>query len=111
LQGVFIFKPSTMTLDKLLKLTKDKANLVGGEQGLLNRAFPDWVTGDGSKRLPFVYNVNASNEYSYAPAYKEFKDQIKILRFAGQHKPWNWYMNRGGFAVLFALEDWFAYDV
>lgn len=63
----------------------------GGDQGLLNRFFREWSTGDSSKRLPFIYNVNVSAHYSYAPAYQEYRDNIRIIHFIGPGKPWQWY--------------------
>lgn len=60
----------------------------GGDQGLLNQYFADWATSDIKKRLPFLYNVTAYASYCYLPAFKQFRDKIKILHFAGKMKPW-----------------------
>ncbi|EDX08032.1 GD11576 [Drosophila simulans] len=50
--------------------------------------FADWSTADIKKHLPFVYNVTAYASYCYLPAFKQFRDKIKILHFAGKLKPW-----------------------
>lgn len=60
---------------------KSHYSALGGDQGLLNKFFPDWATGDGSKRLPFVYNVAANAHYTYAPAFAEFGDQVRVVLF------------------------------
>jgi lipopolysaccharide biosynthesis glycosyltransferase len=66
---------------------ESKRNL-GGDQGLLNSFFSSWSTGSASRRIPFTYNLTFSAAYSYAPAYKRYKDNVKIVHFIGLNKPW-----------------------
>lgn len=86
--GVFVYKPSQATFDKIMEYAMKYGSFDGGDQGLLNQYFSDWATSDIKKRLPFLYNVTAYASYCYLPAFKQFRDKIKILHFAGKMKPW-----------------------
>ncbi|XP_037818912.1 glycogenin-1 isoform X2 [Lucilia sericata] len=86
--GVFVYKPSQETFDKIVEFGLKNGSFDGGDQGLLNQYFADWATSDLKKRLPFLYNVTAYASYCYLPAFKQFRDKIKILHFAGKMKPW-----------------------
>uniref|UniRef100_A0A1A9ZAT0 glycogenin glucosyltransferase n=1 Tax=Glossina pallidipes TaxID=7398 RepID=A0A1A9ZAT0_GLOPL len=91
--GVFVYQPSLETFDKLTKFAVEYGSFDGGDQGLLNQYFGDWAYVDIHKHLPFVYNVTAYASYCYLPAFKHFKDKIKILHFAGKMKPWLMHYN------------------
>uniref|UniRef100_A0A1B0GCA5 glycogenin glucosyltransferase n=1 Tax=Glossina morsitans morsitans TaxID=37546 RepID=A0A1B0GCA5_GLOMM len=91
--GVFVYRPSLETFDKLTKFAVEYGSFDGGDQGLLNQYFADWAYVDIHKHLPFVYNVTAYASYCYLPAFKHFKDKIKILHFAGKMKPWLMHYN------------------
>lgn len=91
--GVFVFKPSLETYSRLLAFAVSQGSFDGGDQGLLNAFFADWSTADSSRRLPFVYNMTTNASYSYAPAYKQFKESIKIVHFIGAQKPWYYSYN------------------
>ncbi|KAH8263955.1 hypothetical protein KR038_010327, partial [Drosophila bunnanda] len=86
--GVFVFKPSVDTFGQITEFAVKNGSFDGGDQGLLNQFFGDWATADIKKHLPFVYNVTAYASYCYLPAFKQFRDKIKILHFAGKLKPW-----------------------
>ncbi|KAH8320615.1 hypothetical protein KR067_005791, partial [Drosophila pandora] len=86
--GVFVFKPSAETFGQITEFAVKNGSFDGGDQGLLNQFFADWATADIKKHLPFVYNVTAYASYCYLPAFKQFRDKIKILHFAGKLKPW-----------------------
>ncbi|EDW91280.1 uncharacterized protein Dyak_GE12180, isoform A [Drosophila yakuba] len=86
--GVFVFKPSVYTFAQITEFAVKNGSFDGGDQGLLNQFFADWSTADIKKHLPFVYNVTAYASYCYLPAFKQFRDKIKILHFAGKLKPW-----------------------
>ena len=86
--GVFVYRPSQATFDKIVEFAIKNGSFDGGDQGLLNQYFSDWATSDIQKRLPFLYNVTAYASYCYLPAFKQFRDKIKILHFAGKMKPW-----------------------
>ncbi|XP_033247362.1 glycogenin-1 [Drosophila miranda] len=86
--GVFVFRPSLDTFGKITEFAIKNGSFDGGDQGLLNQFFADWATADIKKHLPFVYNVTAYASYCYLPAFKQFRDKIKILHFAGKLKPW-----------------------
>lgn len=91
--GVFVYKPSLETYSSLQKFALETGSFDGGDQGLLNSYFSSWSTGDSSRRLPFVYNMTTNVSYSYAPAYKQYKDSVKIVHFIGANKPWKYTFN------------------
>ena len=68
-----------------------KLNCLGGDQGLLNAFFSDWSKGDGSKRIPFGYNLTINASYSYLPAFKHFQNEVKVVHFIGYNKPWTFH--------------------
>lgn len=83
--GVFVTRPSADTLNQLmLRARSHGSSFDGGDQGLLNDFFPYW------HRLSFVYNVTPSATYTYLPAYRRYRQQIKIVHFIGQPKPWDY---------------------
>lgn len=86
--GVFVYKPSLETFAKITEFALKHGSFDGGDQGLLNSYFADWAHTDIKKHLPFIYNVAAYASYCYLPAFKQFKNNIKILHFAGKMKPW-----------------------
>eukprot|EP00112_Aurelia_sp_Birch-Aquarium-sp1_P020049 Seg5078.2 transcript_id=Seg5078.2/GoldUCD/mRNA.D3Y31 product=Glycogenin-1 protein_id=Seg5078.2/GoldUCD/D3Y31 len=87
--GVFVFVPSKETYDALIKFADEQGSFDGGDQGLLNMYFKDWATKDIAYHLPFVYNMVANICYSYAPAYKKFGRDAKIVHYLGAIKPWH----------------------
>lgn len=87
--GVFVFKPNMKTYDELLNHAKTVGSFDGGDQGLLNDFFSDWSTADISRHLPFTYNMVSNICYSYAPAFKRFGRDVKIVHFLGLVKPWH----------------------
>ncbi|XP_063838381.1 glycogenin-2-like isoform X5 [Ostrinia nubilalis] len=92
--GVFVYKPSNETFEKLIKFAQERGSFDGGDQGLLNSFFSDWAHGDINKHLPFLYNVTSAAFYSYLPALKHYGQDLKIIHFIGIAKPWlqqfNW---------------------
>jgi len=86
--GVFVFRPNLDTFDKLTQFAVQKGSFDGGDQGLLNSYFANWAQSDSSRRLPFIYNTCSTACYSYLPAFKQFGENVKILHFIGQMKPW-----------------------
>ncbi|EMG46009.1 hypothetical protein G210_3764 [Candida maltosa Xu316] len=85
--GVLKIKPSEETFKKLLEYSSNPENSFdGADQGLLNEYFPNWV------RLPYLYNVtpNYRHDYQYLPAFNRFFNDIKVLHYIGQVKPWHY---------------------
>lgn len=91
--GVFVFEPSRATYEALLQFAMENGSFDGGDQGLLNSFFSDWKTKDASHRLSFVYNMNSNSGYTYAPAFKQFGKDVKIVHFIGPLKPWHYSYN------------------
>ncbi|XP_055334394.1 glycogenin-1-like [Paramacrobiotus metropolitanus] len=89
--GVFVYTPSMKTYETLINFTKTNRSFDGGDQGILNMFFNDWPTADIKKHLPFIYNMVASINYSYRPAFRFFSQSVKIVHFLGAKKPWNVY--------------------
>lgn len=86
--GVFVFQPSVETFKALKEFASKETSFDGADQGLLNSYFSDWAHGDIKKHLPFIYNTCSTATYSYLPAFKQFRDKIKIMHFIGKNKPW-----------------------
>ncbi|GAA5871368.1 hypothetical protein JCM1840_004425 [Sporobolomyces johnsonii] len=80
--GVMVVEPKQETFDQLIAMMKQKGTWDGGDQGLLNDFFPNW------HRLSFTYNVTPSAYYTYAPAYKRHGQDVAVLHFIGNDKPW-----------------------
>ena len=91
--GVFVFKPSNETYTKLISFAIQIGSFDGGDQGLLNSYFSSWSTAESSRRLPFIYNMTTNVSYSYAPAFKQFREGVKIVHFIGAQKPWYYSYN------------------
>lgn len=91
--GVFVFKPSNETFDKLIEMASRDGSFDGGDQGLLNQYFSDWLTKDIRHHLSFIYNMTLSSTYSYLPAYKRFGHNVKVIHFLGALKPWTYSFN------------------
>ncbi|XP_077199441.1 glycogenin-2 isoform X4 [Paroedura picta] len=91
--GVFVFRPSLKTFELLLKFANECGSFDGGDQGLLNMFFSDWATMDISKHLPFLYNLSSSAIYTYAPAFRYFGKDAKVVHFLGSAKPWSYKYN------------------
>uniref|UniRef100_A0AAV2JK98 glycogenin glucosyltransferase n=1 Tax=Knipowitschia caucasica TaxID=637954 RepID=A0AAV2JK98_KNICA len=88
--GVFVFRPSNETHDKLLTFCSENGSFDGGDQGVLNSYFSTWATADISKHLPFIYNLSSIAIYSYLPAFKQYGHNAKVVHFLGQVKPWSY---------------------
>ncbi|KRT78498.1 hypothetical protein AMK59_7015, partial [Oryctes borbonicus] len=91
--GVFVYKPSMETYNKLVDFALQKGSFDGGDQGLLNAYFSDWAHKDISKHLPFIYNMCSTACYSYLPAFKYYGGNVKIVHFIGPAKPWLQYFD------------------
>ncbi|XP_051942746.1 glycogenin-1-like [Hippocampus zosterae] len=86
--GVFVFRPSIETHEKLVAFCAENGSFDGGDQGVLNSFFNTWATADIAKHLPFVYNLSSIAIYSYLPAFKHFGHDAKVVHFLGKTKPW-----------------------
>jgi len=87
--GLFVFCPSLDTYAKLLAHAESFGSFDGGDQGLFNAYFSDWSTADINRILPFGYNVHAAATYTYAPAYKHYANEVRVVHFLGATKPWS----------------------
>jgi len=87
--GVFVYRPSVNTFKALMSMANEQGSFDGGDQGLLNMFFRDWMTKDIGKHLSFLYNMCATATYTYLPAYKYFGHDVKIVHFIGASKPWH----------------------
>lgn len=88
--GVFVFRPSNETYDKLLQYCTEHGSFDGGDQGVLNGFFSDWSTADITKHLPFIYNMSSIAIYTYLPAFKQYGANAKVVHFLGRMKPWSY---------------------
>lgn len=86
--NVFVFEPSLYTYWRLVNFLREKEHLEGGDEQLLNEYFHERWRADLQKRLPFTYNLVCSKIYTYTPAFHQFSNNVRIVQFAGQPKPW-----------------------
>ncbi|AQZ17244.1 GLG2 (YJL137C) and GLG1 (YKR058W) [Zygosaccharomyces parabailii] len=94
--GVLLLAPNAEMALRLKQFIKDNASLDGADQGILNQFFNANCDKGGIKhveqrwiRLPFIYNVTMPNYgYESSPATTYFKQQIKLVHFIGENKPW-----------------------
>ncbi|XP_077411102.1 glycogenin-1b isoform X1 [Vanacampus margaritifer] len=114
--GVFVFRPSVETYDKLLQYCTEHGSFDGGDQGILNGFFGDWATADISKHLPFIYNLSSIAIYTYLPAFKHYGVNAKVVHFLGKTKPWSHGLDAktkgvsGGAHPSFLLDWWALYS-
>nr|XP_013797804.1 PREDICTED: glycogenin-1 isoform X2 [Apteryx mantelli mantelli] len=85
--GVFVYRPSIETYNRLLQFATEKGSFDGADQGLLNTFFSSWATTDMSKHLPFIYNLSSTSVYSYLPAFKaqRLQRQCPTCQYQQQH--------------------------
>ena len=76
--------PSRSEYAALRSMAASGTSFDGADQGLLNEYFAHhpW------HRLSFTYNCTPSGSYQYEPAYRHFKNDIKLVHFIGKEKPW-----------------------
>ncbi|KAL7288235.1 hypothetical protein TKK_0017780 [Trichogramma kaykai] len=86
--GVFVYAPSEARFADLVAFANSHGSFDGADQGLLNLYFHDWAHKDIAKHLPFIYNMCSVAMYSYAPAYRQYGENVKIVHFIGNTKPW-----------------------
>ncbi|KHJ41763.1 glycosyltransferase, family 8 [Trichuris suis] len=102
--GVFVFEPSESTYKNIITMAITEGSFdgrahrrypivlivenLGGDQGILNAYFYEWLTKGPSHRLPFVYNTASSALYTYIAALRRFGKDVKIVHFLGSTKPW-----------------------
>ncbi|CAB4018521.1 Glycogenin-2 [Paramuricea clavata] len=91
--GVFVFVPSIQTHEALIAHALAVGSFDGGDQGLLNSYFNNWLHLGPEHRLPFVYNLHSNSSYTYSPAFKRFGNDVKIVHFIGRKKPWQYTVN------------------
>lgn len=88
--GLLILKPSKTTFDKIREFSEKKElSFDGADQGLFNEFFNLQDNGFAWLRLPYLYNVTPTQHYQYVPALTRFYDQISVVHFIGEQKPWN----------------------
>ncbi|GAV53622.1 hypothetical protein ZYGR_0AK01240 [Zygosaccharomyces rouxii] len=104
--GVLLLAPDKELAQSLQRFISDNVSMDGADQGVLNQFFnahcskgierveQRWI------RLPFIYNVTMPNYgYQSSPATKFFKQQIKLVHFIGENKPWKgWCADENGYS-------------
>lgn len=100
--GLMVLTPSYSTFEELKYLAKTQGSFDGADQGLLNDYFTEW------QRIPFVYNCTLSLHavYSYKPAFLRHQDNVKIVHFFGQTKPWHHYHTESFLQGM--LDEWWS---
>lgn len=107
--GVMVLTPNEGDFRALQNMAAVGDSFDGADQGLLNQYFEHkpW------KRLSFAYNCTPSANYQYEPAYRYFKQNISLVHFIGNTKPWSHgrtsHTNAGAYQEL-ASRWWAVYD-
>lgn len=86
--GSMVLDPSDAVYEDMIAHLREHRVSGFGDQGFLNRYYPEWYTGPPGRRLPVTYNVNQLM-YRVAPVWNELKDRMRVLHFAGRGKPWD----------------------
>ncbi|KAI5293847.1 glycogenin glucosyltransferase [Ascosphaera acerosa] len=88
--GMMVLRPNLADYEALMALAESGTSFDGADQGLLNLHFAAW------DQLSFTYNCTPSAHYQYVPAFRQFQNDISIVHFIGNRKPWQ--MPRDGVA-------------
>lgn len=79
-----LIRPSQSEYAALRSMAASGISFDGADQGLLN----EYYSHHPWHRLSFTYNCTPSGSYQYEPAYRHFKNDIKMVHFIGKEKPW-----------------------
>ncbi len=85
--GMMVLKPSRERYEDLMEKRATLPSYDGSDQGFLNSYFPDWYTGDPSRRLPMKFNVPRLLRV-YRPAWNRLTEDMRVLHYVGRNKPW-----------------------
>ena len=85
--GVMVLEPKLSTFEDMLEKIYTTPSYNVGDQGFLNKYFSGWYHGDTAAHLPIKYN--AIMRMSNFHFWKDIKDQVRVLHFSGEAKPWN----------------------
>ena len=85
--GIFVLKPDTTTYNRLIDTYKTVDSYNVGDQGYLNWFFGAKWKSNTSLHLPLVYNVLI--KYKDSVIWPTIKDDIKVVHFTAETKPWN----------------------
>jgi hypothetical protein len=88
--GVMVLEPAAETFARMVAAMGVTQSYDGGDQGFLNRFFPDWYAMPVEHRLPIGYNT-AHFIYQFLRAHPgtraELEGKVKIIHYLVQ-KPW-----------------------
>jgi glycogenin glucosyltransferase len=125
--GVMVLKPSAAVFRAMLDRLASASSYDGGDQGFLNRFYPDWYAMPVANRLPIGYNVHHF-VFQFLCAHEYLKQtvlhEIRVVHYTLQ-KPWMAMTLSGGASLwwdrffgahpeqdaawkrrIHALEDW-----
>ena len=85
--GIFLLQPNTTTYRNLINTYKEVESYNVGDQGYLNWYFGRKWRSNTSYHLPLVYNVLI--KYRDSVIWPTIKDNIKVVHFTAETKPWN----------------------
>ncbi len=85
-----VLEPSPETFRRMMSTIGVLGSYDGGDQGFLNRFYPDWYAMPAEHRLPVGYNI-AHFIYQFLRAHPgakaELERSVKIIHYMAQ-KPW-----------------------
>ena len=85
--GIFLLEPNMTTYENMLATYKDVESYNVGDQGYLNWYFGKKWRSNTSYHLPLNYNVLI--KYRDSVIWPMIKDNIKVVHFTAETKPWN----------------------
>ena len=85
--GIFLLEPNVTTYKNLIGTYKEVESYNVGDQGYLNWYFGRKWRSNTSYHLPLIYNVLI--KYRDSVIWPTIKDNIKVVHFTAETKPWN----------------------
>ncbi|EME31801.1 alpha-1,4-N-acetylglucosaminyltransferase EXTL3 isoform 2 [Galdieria sulphuraria] len=87
--GIMVIQPNETTFRNMKAVYKNVSSYNVGDQGFLNWFFGNEWSQRKDRHIPLKYNVLL--KYRDTIMWGHVKDDIKVLHFTGETKPWNFY--------------------
>eukprot|EP00871_Galdieria_phlegrea_P002310 jgi/Galph1/307/GphlegSOOS_G5068.1 len=87
--GIMVLQPNKTTFRNMMAVYMNVSSYNVGDQGFLNWYFGVEWSQNKSRHLPLNYNVLL--KYRDTIMWGHVKDDIKVLHFTGETKPWNFH--------------------
>ena len=91
--GVFVLEPSEAVYGELRRLTPLLISYNQGDQGFLNKAFPEWRLRPWEFQLPEAFNYLLRQRGSSEWLTSSWQRGVNVVHFTDVIKPHNWYLH------------------